>query len=144
MNPEVFPDGDPKQASEKDFTKVQREAILLCIAACEEEEWMGANSVGIGRLSRACDIIDKQATPPRYGKCPKGHITMYRAGETPHCAVADCRGPVICIEIVSEYLAMARQLEAKDRLIEWVWKTSITLFEAKDRCKQALKGEEKP
>ncbi|KKL57397.1 hypothetical protein LCGC14_2235760, partial [marine sediment metagenome] len=30
--------------------------------------------------------------------------------------------------------------EAKDELIGWVWKTSVTLFEAKDRCKKALEG----
>ncbi|KKL47424.1 hypothetical protein LCGC14_2335720, partial [marine sediment metagenome] len=31
--------------------------------------------------------------------------------------------------------SQAGQIEAKDELIGWVWKTSVTLFEAKDRCK---------
>ncbi len=39
------------------------------------------------------------------------------------------------------YVELRRQLKAKDALIEWVSKTSVTLFEAKDRCEKALKGE---
>ena len=48
-----------KKPEPTEFTKIQRAAVQMCIDAYETEEWMGAGSVGIQRLLKACDIIDR-------------------------------------------------------------------------------------
>lgn len=49
-----------KQPEPTEFTKIQRNAIILCEAAYEEQEWM-QYGMGLNRLAEACDIIDCQA-----------------------------------------------------------------------------------
>jgi len=48
-----------KKPEPTEFTKIQRAAVQMCIDAYETEEWMGAGGVGIQRLLKACDIIDR-------------------------------------------------------------------------------------
>lgn len=58
----------------------------------------------------------KQYSRRRFGKCPQGHLTVFRE-HIPHCAVANCSGVVSEISIEVEYGEWQKQLKAKDEKI---------------------------
>ncbi len=67
--------------------------------------------------------------------CPPLTCTSCNAGEDYKSVLRKTNG-----DLTIQVARQAEELEAKDELIGWVWKTSVTLFEAKDRCKKALEG----
>lgn len=106
-----------------EFTKSYRRLLRQSISdftdgdAVEDEGARIAKTLLVGE--EACNRIDRlSAKSRRYGKCPNGHITVYAIDQKPHCAVADCTGPVYEVAIEVEYAKLQADLKAKQKEIK--------------------------
>ena len=110
-----------------EFTKKARIIIaerksLLTISGTSglvaDSAFLTTLKIYVDLAEEACALIDRlneeikwlSMKSRRFGKCPNGHITVYVLDKKPHCAVADCSGPVYEIVIEVEYAQLQAEL----------------------------------